>query len=106
VNVGLGPAEIESYKFRLDPVGKYNLTFHGLIEKLAELGLKLDSDYFLNNITKGYTVAQKEPLIIFEASLYKLDTLRCFDIEIRFKGYLGNKYIKEIYCIPRKGIPV
>ena len=104
INAGLGPAVIEDYCFRTSENDEYSLSFDSLVHKLESFDLILDVDYSLNNVTKGYTISAKDSLIAFELVLYKGEKIKCLDIQIQFKGFLGDNYRKEIFCIPRKGI--
>lgn len=104
-NVGLGAAVIETYKFRLNPNEGFDLTYHEVIEHLKGKNLYREKDFFLNNITQGYTISAKDNLVIFELVLFRSEVLSCLDVQMTFQGFLGARYIKEVFCIPRNGIP-
>ena len=103
-NVGLGAAVIENFTFSLFKEKKYEFDYQKINEELKRLNLRLEVDYYLANITRGYTLSAKEETCIFEIPLNKSDKVKYLDIKLKFKGLLGDRYNKEIYCIPRKGI--
>jgi hypothetical protein len=102
-NVGLGPAIMLSISFRLKVDGEY-MGYQKFIEELRLKGLCLERDFYLSNITLGYTIPSKDEACIFEVVINKTIDLKCLDVKMEFKGLLGEKYSKVVYCIPRLGI--
>ena len=79
--------------------------FPAIIQKLRAAGFILDKDYFLTNITSGGAMSTKEEKVIFEMVLPPPHQLVQLDLRITFEGYIGGRYIKDIFLIPRAGIP-
>jgi hypothetical protein len=107
-NVGLGTAIFSDFKFRLSlnqtEDKSYDLGFFDTVEKLEEEGFRFEEDYYLANITNGYAMTTKEEKIVFEVILPKGHGIKQLDLKMTFEGYLGGKYRKEVYIIPRRGI--
>jgi hypothetical protein len=109
VNAGLGAASFSKYEFRmgLDSTGDTQpfVDFASIIQKLQAAGFILDKDYFLTNITSGGAMSSKEEKVIFELVLPPAHQLVQLDLRITFEGYIGGRYVKDIFLIPRAGIP-
>jgi len=108
-NVGLGAAVIADYKFRLsmdnaNDAKDYTLDFQQVKNILEAKNIYLDKDFSLTNITKGYTLTSKEEKVIFKIVLPKAFIIKQLDIKLIFVGFIGGKYRKEVFLIPRKGI--
>ena len=107
-NVGLGTAIFSSYVFRVGLLqvseSDYNKEFTEIIEELKTQGLYYEEDYYLSNITNGYAMPSKDERILFEVRLPNGYAIKQIDVKMVFSGYLGGKYHKEVYLIPRRGI--
>lgn len=107
-NVGLGAAAFLSYKFRvgIDCIndGEY-VDYATTIEELKKNGLLLEEDFYLLNITFGGAMSAKDQQIIFEILLSVGYKIKQIDARVIFEGYLGGRYQKDMYLIPRLGIP-
>jgi hypothetical protein len=109
-NVGSGVARIRSIKYRmsfdltLELPSKYQSDFDNIIKTLEIKHLKNRKDYALLEMTNGYALPSKEEKTLFEIPLGRSLENTAFDIKIEFEGFLGDRYSKEIYCIPRRGV--
>lgn len=107
-NVGLGAAVIKKYVFRLNISSidnkEYDCDFQELIETLQSHNIFLEKDFMLGNLTKGYTLTSKKEKVIFKICLPKAFGIKQLDLKMIFIGFLGGKYKKEVYLIPRRGI--
>ncbi len=100
-NVGLGAAIVEKLKFRLNINDEYNLSLHEVLKKLESDEYKINTNIFINNITNGYTITPKDNILLFEIELNNIKELSVLDMQITFKGFLGARFVKEIFFIPR-----
>ena len=107
-NVGLGTAVFTHYCFRVGiseiNSGQYDLDFSQVINTLKANNIFFEDDYYLSNITNGYAMPSKEERIVFEILLPIGYSLKQLDIKMKFEGYLGGLYEKEVFAIPRIGI--
>jgi hypothetical protein len=107
-NVGLGAAAFVSCKFRIG-INSINsgqfFDYKMTIENLRKNGFSLEKDFYLLNITFGSAMSAKDFKIIFEILIPAAQKIKQLDMRIVFTGYLGGKYQKDLYLIPRLGIP-
>lgn len=107
-NVGLGAATILDYEFRFHPSKitnkKYLTNYSEVIKEISKEGVNLESEYYLDEITAGYTLPSKEEIVLFEMETSSALKLKQLDLKIEFTGFLGGKYSKEIFLLPRLGI--
>ena len=107
-NVGLGVSVFSSYKFKIGiesiTEGEYQ-DFNTAIEDLKKNGFFPEEDFYLSNITSGGALPSKEDKIIFEILLPVGYKIKQIDLRMFFEGYLGGRYRKDVYLIPRLGIP-
>lgn len=107
-NVGSGPALVSGSFYRvssdLNSLGDYK-NYDAAMTSLGDLGFTNGKDCVVTFLSNGWSLAAKSEFIIAELELTKtIDKLQALDIKVEFSGLLGDTYIKEIYCIPRRGI--
>ncbi|PPK98284.1 hypothetical protein [Parapedobacter indicus] len=104
-NVGLGAAKILKYEFRLNQSEiedtSHDKNFDETIVALNDINIVYDKDFCLEEITSGYTLPSKDEMIIFEINTAILSKLRQLDLQITFSGLLGNRFVKDVFLIPR-----
>lgn len=76
-------------------------TFHEVVKDLAKAKLVLDSDYWLGNITPGFSLSPKDEFLVFEIKTEHREKLKYLDMWLYFQGQLGDKYRRKIFLIPR-----
>jgi len=104
-NLGTGLAIVIESKYRIsftesDLLKSYR-SYSDVVDELAKLGYIKNKVYWLSYFSKGSTIAANSRLMIFEMPTYLTEKLFAFDIRIEYSGLLGDKYVKEIFCIPR-----
>ena len=108
-NVGLGPAVFSQFQFRAQKQGlsssEYFMDFTETEHWLQQNGFVPEKDFSLWTISKGATLPSKDQLVIFELKLTNQTRLDQLDLLVTFKGVVGGAYQKELYLIPRLGIP-
>lgn len=86
------------------------LSFSELTAQLKKEGFLQQEDYDLTYISKGWIIGSKEERVILEMDMSdqgkknNLRRIELLDIRLEVEGSLGDRYLKEIYCIPRRGI--
>lgn len=108
-NVGSGIALIRRVKYRCSKsnadIPQYKEAAFELRRKLDEIGFKDKRDYALSTISTGFALPCKGEIHLFEIPLKNLSKIKLLDIQLEFEGLLGQKYRKEIFCIPRENKP-
>jgi len=106
-NVGLGLAIIKKAYYRVsfekNIIGKYNTSLE-VIDSMKKKGIVIGHDFDIIFFSEGWSLGSKEERRIFEIVMSKSIDIFCLDIKLEFEGILGDRYTKEIYCIPRHGI--
>jgi hypothetical protein len=72
-----------------------------VVEALADKGLNRNQDYWLKNISKGFTLSAKENWTLFEIKSSKIHMIKQLDATVQFQGLLDDKYSRELFLIPR-----
>lgn len=107
-NNGLGAAIVNRIDFELELlepkeniyVGSHNV----VIKQLEKIGLIRNRDYWLENITTGFALPDKESLLMFELKSEHIQLINRLDMMLYFQGQIGDKYCREIFLLPRKSI--
>lgn len=105
-NTGLGSAIINrtEYLLALPDAGNnilYYHTFDKTIKELGQAGLIRGTDYWLENITPGFSLSPKDECPVFEIKTEHISKINRLDLVLYFQGQLGDKYCREIFFIPR-----
>lgn len=107
-NVGGGSAIIRdgTYRIRdsLHDVGGYDMNYPAAIEFFSRRGMRVGRDYALYTFSAGGAIGPNVQCRIFEAPITKVNSIRVLDIRVEFETMLGDRYCKEVYCIPRVGM--
>jgi len=106
-NVGSGIALIRSVKYRVVPPNEnkeYDHSYDDVIETIAQEGYENRKDFVLLEFSNGFALSPKDEKSILEVPISNYLKGKTLDIKIEFEGFLGDRYCKEIFCIPRKGI--
>lgn len=103
-NTGLGSAIINHTEYFLELSDGSNFTsayvYDSLVKEFGIAGLSRHQDYWLDNITAGYSLLPKDDSLIFEIKTCHLEKLKRFSMMLYFQGQLGDKYCKEISLTP------
>ena len=104
-NAGMGAAIIKRIKYSngvsLVESNPFPLTQNELVTELAKHDLVYERDYWLKNISDGFTLPPGENYILFEIKTEHIGKLKKLDALIFFQGFLGDSYNREIFFIPR-----
>lgn len=104
-NEGAGLAIVLSsgYKIALSEreLDKPYVSYWEVEEKLREMGFLRERDYWLTYFSPGWTIGADATERIFEMNTALITSIFAIDIRITYAGLLGDKYEKQIYCIPR-----
>lgn len=107
-NEGTGPAVISQVKYHLRFKENHTeliLEHEKAVNRMeAASGLKEGSDYQLPRFSDGATIGKDKERIALEVNNDAIDrfsALRNFDIQVRYRGMLGDLYEKTIHCLPR-----
>lgn len=104
-NTGLGAAIVNRAEYFLKPADVkdygYHCTREEVLKELATLDLVADRDYWIENITNGFTLSPKDDCFVFEIKMEHVDKLSCLDMVLYFQSQLGNKYRRLIMLAPR-----
>ena len=111
VGGGLAAVLVSSYTLKFKNEDQTHTTsYQGLVALLEKNGLRIEKDYDVVCFSTGWTLGAGEERVIFELNLENIAIndsrrkLQQLDIELQFEGRLKDRYIKRIYCIPRRGI--
>jgi hypothetical protein len=106
-NSGQGTAIVNGCEFKLEiypaKSSSCGLVFRELISEMGKSGLLRGQDYWLENITSGFTLSPKEDCIVFEIKTEHIQKVKRLDMLLHFQGLLGDKYYRKIFFIPRGG---
>lgn len=104
-NIGSGIAVVSQSQYRIsykeEDLEKDYRTYSEVVKELTDLGYTKKTDYWLNYFSKGYTFSSNSCLKVLEMPRRMTNHFFAFDIKISYYGLLGDRYEKEIYCIPR-----
>ncbi len=104
-NTGLGPAIITRAEYMLEHTDVVNssdfYTFDDIIKEFVRIDLVRNHDYWLENITNGYSLSPKDNFSVFETKMEHIEKLKRLDLVLYFQGQLGDRYRREINLIPR-----
>lgn len=104
-NVGLGAAIVDGIYFRTGMSAvkdnPFTLTQNEVIKELAKYKLIHGQDYWLENISVGFTLPHGENYVVLEIKTEHRGKLKQLDALISFRGFLGDKYHREVFFIPR-----
>ncbi len=103
-NVGMGSALVNSIKYRTGRSGGYKLSYIEIKEIFSEYRID-ETDYFLPNISRGFVFLSKDDKVLFKIKKDKIPQNKTIDLEIIFKGFLGGKYVKQIFLFPNNSMP-
>lgn len=103
-NTGLGSAIINRLEYTIEPAnGKVHLnhcTFEQALNQLAEIGLIREHDFWIGNMSSGFSLSPKDEFFVFEIELKHITKLKRLDLILDFQGQLGDRYRREINLIP------
>ena len=104
-NTGLGSAIINRTEYMLERMkgntDSASHSFEGILSELANLNLVRDQDYWIENITNGFSLSPKDDCFVFEIKMEQIKKLKRLDLVLYFQGQLGDRYRREIFLIPR-----
>lgn len=104
-NAGMGAAIINGIKYVSgEALGKDNPLFIAqdeVVKELAKHDLIHERDFWLKNISDGFTLPPGEHYILFEVRIEHIEKIKKLDAIIFFQGFLGDSYEREIFFIPR-----
>ncbi|MCH5716699.1 hypothetical protein [Niabella hibiscisoli] len=72
-----------------------------VIKELEKIELVHKEDYWFENVSNGFTLSHGENCILFEIKIEHKDKLKQLDALVSFRGFLGDRYNREIFFIPR-----
>lgn len=108
INEGTGLAIINRCSYRMSLKGEqpqdYEYTYCEMIEQLEKKNFIQGRDYILVQISKGASLGPHSEQRVFEMPIDKAMEFSAIDIKIDFEGLMGDRFTKEIFCIPRMGI--
>ena len=107
-NAGLGTAVITnvSYKIAFTDGKICSANNSTVIDYFKENQLTYEKDFSVMRLSRGYAIASKEHVCIFEIPTENSSRVSLFDIKYEYKGFLGDRYTKEIHCIPHGGVSI
>jgi hypothetical protein len=107
-NVGTGLAVIRTVRFRLSDslqnINSYDYDYPSALHRLQEKRLRVGLDFALYAFSAGGGIGANTEATVLELALDVPATLRVFDLRVEFENTLGDRYVKEIYCLPRIGL--
>jgi hypothetical protein len=103
-NVGAGAAIIRSVAYRLSRADSYSLDYSATVQQLKLLGLQIGRDYALYTFSAGGVIGPGAKTSVFEIGLKNISAIKDVDVQLEFETTLGDRYRKEVYCIPRVGM--
>jgi hypothetical protein len=109
-NAGQGAASIREVRYRIAAQGEalsdsYFLPGSALTEVLEGLGLRNERDYSLVSFSEGFRVTAGAEQPIFEVFEAAAGAVHSIDMRIEIEGLLGDRFVKEVFLIPRSGLP-
>lgn len=110
-NVGSGMAIVRRCAYRVtESVSKskrkqpFNLSYLDVVKLLRKKGLEPGRDYVLMQYSIGAVIGGGEEQTLLEVNRDALDALKVVDVELVFDGFLGERFEKQIFMVPRDGI--
>ena len=104
-NTGLGSAIINRSEYMLEHVRSKNgsvcYTFEDLLKELAKINLVRERDYWIENISNGFSLSPKDDCAVFEIKMDHINKLKRLHLVLYFQGLLGDRYSREIILIPQ-----
>lgn len=104
-NTGLGAAIISRTNFDLEIFSTKGIpslmSLNEVVNEVERSGLIRDRDYWIENISSGFTLPPKEDCILFEIKIEHLRKIKRLDMILHFQGLLGDKYFRDIFFLPR-----
>ena len=104
-NTGLGSAIINRAEYRLELASTKSqfdyYTIEDILKELTRINLKVDRDYWIGNISNGFSLSPKDDFFVFEIKTEHIEKIKRLDLVLYFQGQLGDRYRKEISLIPR-----
>jgi hypothetical protein len=109
-NAGQGAASIREVRYRIAARGStlsdsYPLPASSLTATLEGMGLRNERDYSLVSFSEGFRVIASAEQPIFELFEAAAAALQSIDMRIEIEGLLGDRFVKEVFLIPRGGLP-
>lgn len=108
-NVGAGPMLVRNARYRVAfdgaEAGVYG-EFIVVFDELFRRELRSGREIVIVNVGKGTAMESRGQRPVFEMSL-EGSTARLptsLDVRLEFEGVLGDRYVKEMFYIPRRGI--
>lgn len=68
---------------------------------LKKYNLTCGIDYWLDNFSEGFTLPPNTDCRLFEIKKEHLNKIESFNVRIFFQGFLGDRYTREVFVIPR-----
>jgi hypothetical protein len=108
-NVGPGLAIINSVRYRLTFQGEptsheFALVGETLIKQLDTAGIHMGTHFDLILFSAGAPLGAGSEIVMFEILPEVMNRLSVLDVEITFSGTLGDRFLKEIFLIPRASV--
>ena len=106
-NTGLGSAIINRTEYMIDlnkKEAEYRThTFDEMIAMLSTVELVRNRDYWVKNITPGFSISPKDACFVFELKTEHFEKLKHLTMLLYFQGQLGDRYVREISLMPNVG---
>lgn len=102
-NVGTGVAVVQETRYRLmlSDGSESWLDYDKVVERLAALGWQPDSTYKLSRLSSGFVLGPENQISVFENAHAALKTIKMLDLELTFSSRAGERYVKDVFLIPR-----
>jgi hypothetical protein len=112
-NSGGGLARITSLEYEIltthptaaSAPSKYQ-PYADAIEVMKRCGLTLGTDYWLTSLSSGSAIASDAVKELCELTAAAEQHLLVLDARLIVKSLLGETFVKEIYCIPRRNLTI
>lgn len=102
-NTGLGSAIINRTEYLLSlpetADNIYSSNISEVIKALTKISLLHGQDYWLGNLSSGFSLSPKDEFLVFEIKTEHIRKLKRLDLTLYFQGQLGDKYLKCISFI-------
>lgn len=103
-NTGLGAAIINRTEYQIQlfqaSSSHFFKTYHDIVTELAKIDLVLAQDYWLGNMSSGFSLAPKDEFLVFEIKTEHISKLKRLNLVIYFQGQLSDKYFRKISLVP------
>ena len=109
-NAGTGIAIVRSATYRVsfgreDRTRDYTLAYDDVLDEFAERGLRYGDDFMLTRLSEGAIIGPQSTDTILEIWDDRVGDVSTLDIRLEFESRASEQFVKEIFCIPRAGLP-